>query len=100
MTAKINITELLADREVGTDDYAMHKCSCGHPSCDQYTFAGMGSAGVYGPDARRIARLPALEAAYIEAVGLLAEVREHLADGNIGKAIVRIDRGPLVGDAQ
>lgn len=82
--AKINMTELLSDRERsacgGAEDWTMHKCQCGHPSCDQWTFAEMGSAGIYGPAAARIARLPDLEAAYIEAIEALEEIKGR-ADG-------------------
>lgn len=82
MTTKINLTELLADREAGTGgDWEIGKCPCDHRSCSYYGTSN-GSFdqgnGYTLEDARRIARLPALEAAYIEAVGLLAEVLPDL----------------------
>lgn len=75
MTPKINITELMADREAGTGGkWTIDKCPCNHRSCSYYGTSN-GSFdqgnGYTLEDARRIARLPALEAAYIEAVGAI-----------------------------
>ncbi len=81
----INMDELIADREAGGP---------GNAIIGYLTSTPWGEA-----QRRRIDRLPDLETAYIEAVELIREVREHLADGNIGKAIVRIDRGPLEPEA-
>lgn len=80
MTLKINLTELLADREAGTGGkWTIDKCPCNHRSCSYYGTSN-GSFdqgnGYTLEDARRIARLPALEAAYIEAVRCLQVVSE------------------------
>lgn len=101
-TPKINLTELLADREAGTGGTDWTVCSDGggvYREFDKpYIAICPSQRSERGANARRIARLPDLEAAYIELASTLSEVREHLADGNIGKAIIRIDRGPLIGD--
>lgn len=68
----INLEELKADHAAGTvGPWRKYKCACGDPICKQYTVTPQGSVGFYEPDADRIARLPELEAAYIEAVELL-----------------------------
>lgn len=119
MTApKINLTELLADREAGTGgewvidwfrctadkadvDFAKKDGqalkigdilwsvprSIGPISIDHNHWAG-DHLDITEPDARRIARLPALEAAYIEAVGKIERLEKQMKTmrGEIDKA--------------
>lgn len=78
MSAKVNLTELLADREAGTGGewevggggthYFNARVKDGHRVA-QMAIAKMSQHAAEGQaNARRIARLPDLEAAYIEAV--------------------------------
>lgn len=96
---KINMKELIADREAGTPgDWRVHEDGRYYgieaPNDVSIIVWGEGGddwCGVRGTEpgeldahanARRIARLPDLEAAYIEAVELLRDIEESLTADN------------------
>lgn len=93
---RINLTELMADREAGTPGPWRRYKDGIHPVLDDGSNGNESHAicgEVYGPDAvfnsRRIARLPDLEAAYIEAVRVIewiADQYEPGADAIIARA--------------
>lgn len=79
---KINLDELIADREAGTDgpwyyDNVQGRIFQRPDPLVRYIIREMESS--IETNARRIARLPDLEAAYIEAMGLLDQVAEGRA---------------------
>jgi len=99
MTNKINLSELLADREAGTGgEWAVgrffngREVVSGH-ACVAFARKDFKKTEVAQVNARRIARLPALEAAYIEAVGLLDELYGAAED------CICTDDGRLTDDA-
>lgn len=84
MPNPINIKELIADREAGTDGpwrvRAGHRHDpeeCDLSICgDIFVLADINGPNYshQEPNARRIARLPDLEAAYIEAISIIRQV--------------------------
>lgn len=89
--AKIDLEELLADREAGTDgpwhvrtleNFGFNVVHYVHG--DKHSIARIAKIPLE-QDARRIARLPTLEAAYIEAVETLRKIAscDSHADGDV-----------------
>ncbi len=74
MTNKINMAELLADREKGTDGPWTNDDACGGVLGPLPLLPSIGLKDV---DRNRIARLPDLEAAFIEAVKALRLIAEN-----------------------
>lgn len=92
---KINMTELLADRENGTD--GPWYCDDGCDVRDRNdVMAGIVVTDTPEIDARRIARLPDLEAAYIEAVGALRGIAGYPHGGVTVKGECSGDRSVMI----